>query len=134
MLIQESDHEIDQIPDFKVVTKVQPTEQQLKALQFGQHVVKHVKSNAVVVTTDTKTLGVGMGQPNRIDSAKIAIKKKQCQRMVTKMPSWPRMPSSQWMTVWNMRLNMISRQLSNQVAASRIRTRLQWRISSALRW
>ncbi|GAD16225.1 bifunctional phosphoribosylaminoimidazolecarboxamide formyltransferase/IMP cyclohydrolase [Lentilactobacillus otakiensis] len=75
MLIQESDHEIDQIPDFKVVTKVQPTEQQLKALQFGQHVVKHVKSNAVVVTTDTKTLGVGMGQPNRIDSAKIAIQK-----------------------------------------------------------
>lgn len=75
MLIQESDHQIDQIPDFKVVTKVQPTEQQLKALQFGQHVVKFVKSNAVVVTTDTKTLGVGMGQPNRIDSAKIAIQK-----------------------------------------------------------
>lgn len=75
MLIQESDHQIDQIPDFKVVTKTQPTAQQLKALQFGQHVVKFVKSNAVVVTTDTKTLGVGMGQPNRIDSAKIAIQK-----------------------------------------------------------
>lgn len=75
MLIQESDHQIDQIPDFKVVTKTQPTEQQLKALQFGQHIVKFVKSNAVVVTTDTKTLGVGMGQPNRIDSAKIAIQK-----------------------------------------------------------
>ncbi|MBZ2201231.1 MAG: bifunctional phosphoribosylaminoimidazolecarboxamide formyltransferase/IMP cyclohydrolase [Lentilactobacillus hilgardii] len=75
MLIQESDHQIDQIPDFKVVTKAQPTEQQLKALQFGQHIVKFVKSNAVVVTTDTKTLGVGMGQPNRIDSAKIAIQK-----------------------------------------------------------
>ncbi|EEI20594.1 Bifunctional purine biosynthesis protein PurH [Lentilactobacillus hilgardii] len=75
MLIQESDHQIDQISDFKVVTKAQPTEQQLKALQFGQHIVKFVKSNAVVVTTDTKTLGVGMGQPNRIDSAKIAIQK-----------------------------------------------------------
>ncbi|EEI24460.1 bifunctional phosphoribosylaminoimidazolecarboxamide formyltransferase/IMP cyclohydrolase [Lentilactobacillus hilgardii] len=75
MLIQESDHQIDQIPDFKVVTNAQPTEQQLKALQFGQHIVKFVKSNAVVVTTDTKTLGVGMGQPNRIDSAKIAIQK-----------------------------------------------------------
>ncbi len=75
MLIQEQDHLVDQIKDFKVVTKTQPTEQQLKALQFGQHVVKHVKSNAVVVTTDTKTLGVGMGQPNRIDSTKIAIQK-----------------------------------------------------------
>ena len=75
MLIQEIDHTVDQIEEFKVVTDAKPTAKQLKALQFGQHVVKHVKSNAVVVTTDTKTLGVGMGQPNRIDSTKIAIEK-----------------------------------------------------------
>lgn len=75
MLVQESDHQIDQVADFKVVTKTQPTEQQLRALQFGQHVVKFVKSNAIAVTTDTKTLGIGMGQPNRIDPTKIAIQK-----------------------------------------------------------
>ncbi|WP_283679633.1 bifunctional phosphoribosylaminoimidazolecarboxamide formyltransferase/IMP cyclohydrolase [Lentilactobacillus sp. Marseille-Q4993] len=75
MLIQETDNVVDQIDEFKVVTKTQPTEKQLKALQFGQHVVKHVKSNAVVVTTDTKTLGIGSGQQNRIDSTKIAIDK-----------------------------------------------------------
>ncbi len=75
LLMQETDHQVDKIKDFKVVTKKQPTQSQLKALQFGQHVVKFVKSNAIVVATGHKTLGVGAGQPNRIDSAKIAIKK-----------------------------------------------------------
>ncbi len=53
--------------DFKVVSKAQPTQAQLKALEFGQTVVKHV-SNAIVVTTANQTLGVGAGQMNRIDS------------------------------------------------------------------
>ncbi len=75
MLIQEVDHTIDQLPEFKVVTKTHPTEKQLEALQFAQHVVKYVKSNAIAVTTGTRTLGIGSGQPNRIDSAKIAIQK-----------------------------------------------------------
>lgn len=75
LLVQESDRQVEAVSDFKVVTKTQPTAEQLKALQFGQQVVKFVKSNAVVVTTATKTLGVGMGQPNRIDSTKIAIQK-----------------------------------------------------------
>ncbi|WEV58148.1 bifunctional phosphoribosylaminoimidazolecarboxamide formyltransferase/IMP cyclohydrolase [Ligilactobacillus acidipiscis] len=75
LLVQETDRQVEKTADFTVVTQTQPTKKQLKALQFGQHVVKFVKSNAVVVTTDTKTLGVGMGQPNRIDSTKIAIQK-----------------------------------------------------------
>ncbi|MGV7915754.1 bifunctional phosphoribosylaminoimidazolecarboxamide formyltransferase/IMP cyclohydrolase, partial [Mycobacterium kansasii] len=57
------------------MTKTQPTEVQLQALAFGQQVVKHVKSNAVVVTTADRTLGIGSGQMNRIDSTKIAIEK-----------------------------------------------------------
>ncbi|GLB47463.1 bifunctional purine biosynthesis protein PurH [Philodulcilactobacillus myokoensis] len=60
---------------FKIVTKAQPTDEQMKAMAFGQHAVKNVKSNAVVVTTGNETLGIGAGQPNRIDSAKIAIHK-----------------------------------------------------------
>jgi phosphoribosylaminoimidazolecarboxamide formyltransferase/IMP cyclohydrolase len=75
LLIQETDRQVEEAETFTVVTKQQPTAEQLKALQFGQHVVKFVKSNAVVVTTATKTLGVGMGQPNRIDATKIAIQK-----------------------------------------------------------
>ena len=75
LLVQETDRQVEETADFTVVTKTQPTKKQLKALQFGQHVVKFIKSNAIVVTTDSKTLGVGMGQPNRIDSTKIAIQK-----------------------------------------------------------
>lgn len=75
VLIQTGDQVHATLDDFKVVSKKQPTPKQLQALRFGQTVVKHVKSNAIVVTTDTQTLGVGAGQPNRIDSVKIAIEK-----------------------------------------------------------
>lgn len=75
MLRQEVDAAFETPADFTVVTKTQPTETQLRALAFGQQVVKHVKSNAIVVTTADRTLGVGSGQMNRIDSTKIAIGK-----------------------------------------------------------
>lgn len=75
LLMQEVDKKVDTPADFTVVSKKQPTKQQLAALAFGQHIVKHVKSNAIVVTTDTQTLGIGSGQPNRIDSTKIAVQK-----------------------------------------------------------
>jgi len=71
--MQERDTTIDSFDDFEVVTKKQPTEEERKALLFGQKVVKHVKSNAIVVTTTDMTLGVGAGQMNRIGSVKIAI-------------------------------------------------------------
>ncbi len=72
-LIQDRDLAHESISDFEVVTKTQPTKEQLEALEFGQTVVKHVKSNAIVITTASQTLGVGAGQMNRIDSTKIAI-------------------------------------------------------------
>ncbi len=75
LLLQDSDTTHETYDQFKVVSKAQPTEAQLKALQFGQTVVKHVKSNAIVVTSDHQTLGVGAGQMNRIDSVKIAVDK-----------------------------------------------------------
>ncbi|WP_105956043.1 bifunctional phosphoribosylaminoimidazolecarboxamide formyltransferase/IMP cyclohydrolase [Apilactobacillus quenuiae] len=77
MLVQNRDLLHEEPSNFKVVSKVQPSEEQLKALAFGQNVVKHVKSNAIVVNTAIKTLGVGAGQMNRIDSTKIAINKAQ---------------------------------------------------------
>lgn len=75
LLRQEVDAAFETPADFTVVTVTQPTPAQLKALAFGQQVVKHVKSNAVVVTTADRTLGIGSGQMNRIDSTKIAIGK-----------------------------------------------------------
>lgn len=57
----------------KVVSKAQPTPEQLEELLFAWKVVKHVKSNAIVVTKNKCTLGVGAGQMNRVNSARIAL-------------------------------------------------------------
>lgn len=73
MVVQESDvHSVD-AADLKVVTDRQPTEEELKQLLFGWKVVKHVKSNAIVLAADDMTIGVGAGQMNRVGAAKIAI-------------------------------------------------------------
>lgn len=74
LLVQEQDAVVETATDFKVVSKRQPTESELKAMVFGQTVVKHVKSNAIVITTDQQTLGIGAGQMNRIGSVEIAVK------------------------------------------------------------
>ena len=75
VLIQEWD-EIDLLEDqLKVVTKRAPTEEEMEALRFAWKVVKHVKSNAIVVATKDQVLGVGAGQMSRVDSVKIAIEK-----------------------------------------------------------
>jgi phosphoribosylaminoimidazolecarboxamide formyltransferase/IMP cyclohydrolase len=58
--------------DFKVVTKLAPTEQQMRDLAFAWKVAKYVKSNAIVFVGNSMTLGVGAGQMSRIDSARIA--------------------------------------------------------------
>ncbi|KRM33337.1 bifunctional purine biosynthesis protein purh [Agrilactobacillus composti DSM 18527 = JCM 14202] len=75
ILIQSGDQVTESANDFEVVSQKQPTPEQLKALAFGQTTVKHVKSNAIVVTTADRTLGIGAGQQNRIDSVKIAVDK-----------------------------------------------------------
>lgn len=73
MVVQESDIHSVNVSDLKVVTDRQPTEDELKQLLFGWKVVKHVKSNAIVLAADDMTVGVGAGQMNRVGSAKIAI-------------------------------------------------------------
>jgi phosphoribosylaminoimidazolecarboxamide formyltransferase/IMP cyclohydrolase len=60
-----------------VVTKVQPTQQQLQDLLFAWRVAKFVKSNAIVFCASGQTLGVGAGQMSRVDSARIATIKAQ---------------------------------------------------------
>lgn len=59
--------------DIQVVTERQPTDSETAALKLGWNVVKHVKSNAIVVCDSQMTLGVGAGQMNRVGSAKIAL-------------------------------------------------------------
>jgi phosphoribosylaminoimidazolecarboxamide formyltransferase/IMP cyclohydrolase len=57
----------------KVVSKRAPTGDELRALRFAWRVAKHVKSNAIVLTTPDQVVGVGAGQMNRLDSARLAI-------------------------------------------------------------
>jgi IMP cyclohydrolase (EC 3.5.4.10)/phosphoribosylaminoimidazolecarboxamide formyltransferase (EC 2.1.2.3) len=61
--------------ELKVVTERQPTEKELEDLIFALKVVKHVKSNAVVIAKDKRTVGIGVGQTSRVDSLETAIKK-----------------------------------------------------------
>ena len=72
ILIQTADnHEISQ-SDLKIVTKKQPTPQQMADMLFAWRVAKYVKSNAIVFCGDGMTLGVGAGQMSRVDSTRIA--------------------------------------------------------------
>ncbi|MEM3586858.1 MAG: bifunctional phosphoribosylaminoimidazolecarboxamide formyltransferase/IMP cyclohydrolase [Candidatus Jordarchaeaceae archaeon] len=60
---------------FKIVSKRSPTQAEWKAALLGWKVVKHVKSNAIVLAVEDRVVGIGAGQMNRVDSARIAIKK-----------------------------------------------------------
>ena len=73
LLVQEPDRKGFDEAEITVTSERQPTEQEWEALKLGWSVVKHVKSNAIVVTDDKMTLGVGAGQMNRVGSAKIAL-------------------------------------------------------------
>jgi phosphoribosylaminoimidazolecarboxamide formyltransferase/IMP cyclohydrolase len=73
MLVQESDKLQLTAADLRVVTDRAPTEEELKQLLFSWKVVKHVKSNAIVLAKDNMTIGVGAGQMNRVGAARIAI-------------------------------------------------------------
>ncbi|MBG1267838.1 bifunctional phosphoribosylaminoimidazolecarboxamide formyltransferase/IMP cyclohydrolase [Nostoc sp. WHI] len=72
-LVQASDNIIADSSKWQVVTERQPTDSELAELLFAWKVCKHVKSNAIVVTSDRATLGVGAGQMNRVGSVKIAL-------------------------------------------------------------
>ncbi|MBD6618135.1 bifunctional phosphoribosylaminoimidazolecarboxamide formyltransferase/IMP cyclohydrolase [Komarekiella sp. 'clone 1'] len=72
-LVQAADDAIADTSKWQVVTERQPTPSELAELLFAWKVCKHVKSNAIVVTSDRTTLGVGAGQMNRVGSVKIAL-------------------------------------------------------------
>lgn len=74
LLVQHLDTQIETITADMCATKVQPDAATLTDMQFGWNIVKHVKSNAIVVVKNGQTLGVGAGQMNRVGSAEIAMK------------------------------------------------------------
>lgn len=79
LLVQELDLGTCEVRADMCVTAKRPTEAQLADLNFAWRIVKHVKSNAIVVVKDGRTLGVGAGQMNRIGSAELALKQAHAQ-------------------------------------------------------
>jgi phosphoribosylaminoimidazolecarboxamide formyltransferase/IMP cyclohydrolase len=77
LLMQTADNRELTLGELRVVTKKQPTAQQLQDLLFAWKVAKYVKSNAIVFCKDGMTMGVGAGQMSRLDSARIASIKAQ---------------------------------------------------------
>ena len=75
ILAQSEDTEYFDIKNFKVVSKKKPNKSQLKNLIFAFNVCRYVKSNAIVLVSQETTVGIGSGQPSRLDSCQIAINK-----------------------------------------------------------
>ncbi len=75
MLLQSSDTKKFSAKDFKIVSKQKPNSKTLKNLIFAFNICRFVKSNAIVLAKDNTTIGIGSGQPSRLDSCKIAINK-----------------------------------------------------------
>jgi len=72
-LVQDSDEQIEAPADWKCVTTKLPTPEELEELFFAWKLCKHVKSNAILLSKDRTTVGVGAGQMNRVGAAKIAF-------------------------------------------------------------
>lgn len=77
ILVQDRDINTKPVSAEQCVTEAKPTAEQLADLEFAWKIVKHVKSNAIVVAKNGMTYGVGAGQMNRIGSAEIALKQAQ---------------------------------------------------------
>ena len=75
ILVQSEDINLFTKKNFKTVSKRKPTTKQLKDLIFAFNVCRYVKSNAIVLASDETTVGIGSGQPSRLDSCQIAINK-----------------------------------------------------------
>lgn len=77
MLYQDTDEKLIDQQNLKTVTKRQPSVSELNTIQFAWKIVKHVKSNAIVLCSEEQLVGVGAGQMSRVDSCRIALMKAQ---------------------------------------------------------
>ncbi len=74
-LVQSKDNIVIDKKKLKCVTKLKPNKKELAEIQFAFNICKHVKSNAIVLCNSFSTIGIGAGQPSRLDSCKIAVQK-----------------------------------------------------------
>ncbi|MEO0401687.1 MAG: bifunctional phosphoribosylaminoimidazolecarboxamide formyltransferase/IMP cyclohydrolase [Pseudomonadota bacterium] len=86
-LVQDKDVGRINADDLKIVTKRQPSDQELADLLFAWTVAKHVKSNAIIYVKDGATVGVGAGQMSRVDSTRIAARKAEDMAQAMGLPA-----------------------------------------------
>jgi phosphoribosylaminoimidazolecarboxamide formyltransferase / IMP cyclohydrolase len=75
LLVQDIDRLEIKKDDLKIVTEIKPTEEEIEEMLFAWKTIKHVKSNAILLTKDKTTVGLGAGQVSRVDAVDLAIKK-----------------------------------------------------------
>ena len=75
IIVQETDTSVIQKQDLKTVTTTKPSDLEVETMLFGWKVLKHIKSNGILIVKDNTTVGVGAGQVSRVDSVDIAMKK-----------------------------------------------------------
>ena len=75
MLVQETDIKTIVHDDLEIVTETKPSETEIETMLFGWKVLKHVKSNGILIAKDFTTVGIGAGQVSRVDAVDIAIRK-----------------------------------------------------------
>jgi phosphoribosylaminoimidazolecarboxamide formyltransferase/IMP cyclohydrolase len=75
MLVQDRDFDLEERAEMQVVTERRPTEAEWSELSFAWKVCKHVRSNAIVLSRDLATIGIGAGQMSRVDSVRLALEK-----------------------------------------------------------
>ena len=83
LLVQDRDEDIELRDEMRVVTERQPSEQEWGEMLFAWKVCKHVRSNAIVLSKDLGTVGIGAGQMSRVDSVRLAIDKARERELVT---------------------------------------------------
>jgi phosphoribosylaminoimidazolecarboxamide formyltransferase/IMP cyclohydrolase len=77
MLVQDRDADLEERVEMQVVSERRPTEAEWQELSFAWRICKHVRSNAIVLTRDTATVGIGAGQMSRVDAVRLALEKAQ---------------------------------------------------------
>lgn len=75
LLVQHADTKTIETTDLKLVTQKQPSDAEIQDMLFAWKVVKHMKSNAILIAKDNTTVGIGVGQVSRVDAVDIAMKK-----------------------------------------------------------
>ena len=75
LLVQDRDIDLEDRSAMEVVTERKPTEREWGEMLFAWKVCKHVRSNAIVLSKDLATVGIGAGQMSRVDSVRLAIEK-----------------------------------------------------------